>query len=224
VCVNFAPTTNTEWVKESFGVDLPPSDLQGDPQGDPHDQPAETYPGLVAPLIVRSRRSGRIACGLARFGLIPAWAKDQTIGRHTYNARCETVAQKPSYRTAWAQGQFGLVPIDHFFEPNYESGKAVRWKIAVSSNAPFALAGLWAQWRDPATQQTLASFSVLTVNADHHPVMNRFHKAGDEKRMPVIVPAPLYQTWLAADEATARKVIEAAMSPSVQAVPAPKGG
>ena len=212
MCVNFTPTTNKEWLHACFGTDLP------------DDAPAETYPGLQAPVIVRSRRTGRIACGLARFGLVPAWAKDITISRHTYNARSETVAQKPSYRTAWAQGQFGLVPVDHFYEPNYESGKAVRWKIAVSSNAPFAIACLWEQWRDPATQTPLASFTMLTVNADHHPVMQRFHKTGDEKRMPVIVPAELYHTWLEADHATARTVIEAALNPNVQAEPAPRTG
>jgi putative SOS response-associated peptidase YedK len=212
VCVNFTPTTNKEWLHACFGTDLP------------EDAPAETYPGLQAPVIVRSRRTGRIACGLARFGLVPAWAKDTTISRHTYNARSETVAQQPSYRTAWAQGQFGLVPVDHFYEPNYESGKAVRWKIAVSSNAPFAIACLWEQWRDPATQTPLASFTMLTVNADHHPVMQRFHKAGDEKRMPVIVPTELYHTWLEADQITARTVIEAALNPAVQAEPAPRTG
>lgn len=212
MCVNFTPTTNKEWLHASFGTDLP------------HDAPAETYPGMQAPIIVRSRRTGRIACGLARFGLVPAWAKDITISRHTYNARSETVAQKPSYRTAWAQGQFGLVPVDHFYEPNYESGKAVRWKIAVSSNAPFAIACLWEQWNDPATQTPLASFTMLTVNADHHPVMQHFHKAGDEKRMPVIVPTEFYHTWLEADQTTARTVIEAALNPAVQAEPAPRTG
>jgi hypothetical protein len=65
---------------------------------------------------------------------------------------------------------------------------------------------------------------MLTVNADHHPVMQRFHKASDEKRMPVIVPTEFYHTWLEADQATARTVIEAALNPNVQAEPAPRTG
>jgi putative SOS response-associated peptidase YedK len=50
-------------------------------------------------LIVKSHLSERVACGLAKFGLIPSWAKDEKISRHTYNARSETVHEKPSYRT-----------------------------------------------------------------------------------------------------------------------------
>ena len=79
-----------------FGVDLPIG------------FPDESYPGFNAPLVVKSHKTGRLACGLARFGLIPAWAKDEKISRHTYNARSETAAEKPSYRTPWRQRQFGL--------------------------------------------------------------------------------------------------------------------
>lgn len=211
MCTNFTPTKDKDWVAESFGVDLP------------QDYPAEAYPGFAAPLVVRSRRTGRIACGLARFGLIPAWAKDSTISRHTYNARSETAAQKPSYRTAWAKGQYGLVLVDHFFEPNYESGKPVRWKIAVQSNAPFAIACLWDRWSDPATGESVPSFSMLTVNADAHPVMNRFHKQDDEKRTPMILPDHLYRTWLEADVKTATRLMDLALVPALQAMPAPKG-
>jgi len=95
--------------------------------------PEEAYPGYLAPVVVKSRQSERVACGLARFGLIPGWAKDDKISRHTYNARSETAAEKPSYRTAWRQRQFGLLLVDNFYEPSYESGKAVRWKIELAS-------------------------------------------------------------------------------------------
>ena len=61
------------------------------------------------------------------------WVKDDKISRHTYNARSETAAEKTSYRTAWRQRQFGLLLVDNFYEPSYESGKAVRWKIELAS-------------------------------------------------------------------------------------------
>ena len=117
MCTNFTPTQRTQWVKEKLGVDLSAG------------YPEESYPGFASPIVVKSHQTGRVACGLARFGLIPAWAKDDKISRHTYNARSETVAEKPSYRSAWRQRQFGLVLVDNFYEPSYESGKAVRWKI-----------------------------------------------------------------------------------------------
>lgn len=82
MCTNFTPTRKAPWVKEHFGVDLPTSDY-----------PLEAYPGYAAPIVVKSHSSGRVACGLARFGLIPSWAKDAKISRHTYNARSETARE-----------------------------------------------------------------------------------------------------------------------------------
>ncbi len=84
VCTNFTPTKKNQWVKDKLGVDLPV------------DYPAKSYPGFAAPLAMKSHQTGRVACGLAKFGLIPTWAKDEKIARHTYNARSETAAEKPS--------------------------------------------------------------------------------------------------------------------------------
>jgi len=187
MCINFTPTRNNAWVKQRLGVDLPTDNF-----------PEETYPGYAAPLVLKSHQTGRVACGLARFGLIPGWAKDDKISRYTYNARSETVAEKPSYRFAWRQRRFGIVLLDHFFEPNYVTGKAQRWRIALASQEPFGIASIWDTWTNPATGELVTSFSMLTVNADHHPVMNQFHKPGDEKRTPVILSPDQYEAWLSA--------------------------
>mgnify|MGYP000580040918 CR=1 FL=1 len=93
--------------------------------------------------------------------------------------------------------------VDYFYEPSYESGKAVRWKIRLASEDPFGIACVWEKWKEPATGQLVVSFSMLTVNADDHPVMSQFHKPGDEKRTPVIVSPHLYNDWLSADTAVA---------------------
>lgn len=195
MCTNFTPTKRSRWVRDNFGVDLP------------SDYPDEAFPGYAAPLVVKSHQSGRVACGLAKFGLIPAWAKDNKISRHTYNARSETVTEKPSYRTAWRQRQFGLVLVDDFYEPSYESGIAVRWKIQLASGDPFAMACLWDRWKDPQTGEILVSFSMLTVNADDHPVMRQFHKPGDEKRTPVVMAPHLHDQWLSANTAQAHELL-----------------
>lgn len=183
MCTNFIPTRNSEWVKSTFGVPLPP------------DYPEGAYPGYLAPIVLKGRKSDKTACGLARFGLIPAWAKDEKIGRHTYNARSETVASKPSFRSAWAKGQFALVLVDAFFEPNYETGKAVRWRIETADRLPFAIAALWDRWVN-AKGEPVVSFTMLTINADAHPIMRQFHKPADEKRTPVVIPKAKYETWL----------------------------
>jgi len=206
VCTNFTPTKKNEWVKAHFGVDLPAQEY-----------PAEAYPSYPAPIVVQSHSTGRIACGLARFGLIPSWAKDDKISRHTYNARSETVAEKPSYRNAWGNRQFGLVLVDNFYEPCYETGKAVRTEIRVETGEPFAIACLWDRWKQPETGELVVSFSMLTVNADVHPVMNRFHKAGDEKRTPVIVPESDFKNWLSASVAQAAQMMNWAQMPAIHA-------
>ena len=210
MCTNFTPTKRAQWVKDNLSVDLPTN------------HPDETYPGYAAPLVVKSHQSGCVACGLARFGLIPGWAKDEKISRHTYNARSETVAEKPSYRAAWRQRQYGLVLLDNFFEPSYESGKAVRWKIQLASGDPFGIACLWDRWKEPATGELVVSFSMLTVNADEHPVMRQFHKPADEKRTPVIVSPHLYDAWLSADTDHATELMSWSHMPELVAMAAPK--
>ncbi len=210
MCTNFTPTRSGRWVKSSFGVDLP------------SDYPEEAYPGYAAPLVVKGHHTGRVACGLAKFGLIPAWAKDQTIARHTYNARSETAAQKPSFKKAWHNRQFGLVLVDHFYEPSYESGRAVRWKIELESAEPFGIACLWDRWADPATGESVVSFAMLTVNADAHPVMRAFHRPGDEKRTPVVVAPSLHDAWLSADHETASQLMSWGHMPQLRAVASPK--
>ena len=209
MCTNFSSTRNTEWVKKNLGVDLPSA------------YPEEAYPGFVAPIAVQSHKTGRVACGLARFGLIPAWAKDEKIARHTYNARSETAAEKPSFRTAWRQRQYGLVLVDHFYEPNYASGKAVRWKIGLQSGEPLGIACLWDRWTDPASGEQVVSCAMLTVNADQHPVMRQFHKAGEEKRTPVVVAPDLHHQWLGADPVRAAELMTWSHMPTLIAQPAP---
>jgi putative SOS response-associated peptidase YedK len=149
--------------------------------------------------------------------LIPAWAKDHKISRHTYNARSETVAEKPSYRHAWRNRQYGLVLVDNFYEPSYESGKAVRTEISLESNEPFAIACLWDRWKQLETGEIVVSFSMLTVNADKHPVMKRFHKAEDEKRTPVIVPESQYKDWLGASVEQAARMMSLTQMPVIKA-------
>ena len=210
MCTHFTPTQRAQWVKETLGVDLPSG------------FPEEAYPGYVAPLVVKSRQSERVACGLARFGLIPGWAKDDKISRYTYNARSETAAEKPSYRTAWRQRQFGLVLVDNFYEPSYESGRAVRWKIELASGDPFGMACLWDRWKDAASGEWVVSFSMLTVNADEHPVMCQFHKPGDEKRTPVIIAPHLHDPWLSADTAQATALMSWTHMPELVAMAAPR--
>jgi putative SOS response-associated peptidase YedK len=159
--------------------------------------PPETFPGYLAPIIRLSEdESKEREVVSACFGMVPHWA-DLKLARQSYNARTETVAQKPSFRNAYRKRQFCIIPADAFCEPNYETGKAVRWKISHVDGRPLGLAGIW-DWRPNGgpDDQPLVSFSMLTINADDHPLLRRFHKANEEKRMVVILEPHDYEEWL----------------------------
>ena len=87
------------------------------------------------------------------------------------------------------------MPMTCFYEPNYESGRAERWGIGMRDDAIFYVAGLWREWQE-ADGQPAASFTQITINADEHPLMRRFHKPGDEKRSLVVLPPDDVDGWL----------------------------
>ena len=202
MCANYTPVTREERLRAWFAAGQPapgpdePADEARAGDRPPEPWPAETWPGYPAPFVRRPPQGagGReLAVGL--FGLVPHWSKDLAIARHTYNARSETVTAKPSFRDAWRHGQRCVVPVESFFEPNWESGRAVRWRIHRRDGAPMGLAGLWGSWRGPDGRELL-SFALLTINADGHALMQRFHKPGEEKRMVVLLDADAQERWL----------------------------
>ena len=131
------------------------------------------------------------------FGLVPHWSKDTRIVRHTFNARSETVSEKPSFRDAWTRAQHCIIPADSLFEPDWRSGKSVPTRIVRADGDPLGIAGLWSVWKSP-DREIVYSYTMLTVNADEHPLMRMFHKPTDEKRMVVILPTARYHDWLEA--------------------------
>ena len=210
MCTNYTPTRRDRWLEQQFGVSLPQQAW-----------PAETWPGLLAPLVVVERAQGAPQCLLARFGLIPSWAREATAGRHTYNARSETVTEKPSFRDAWRQGRRCIIPAEAVYEPNWESGKAVRWRVSRKDGRPMGLAGLWGWWRGPDGREWL-SFTMLTINADGHAVFGRLHRAGEEKRMVVILDEADYDAWLEAPQERVADFLQRYPAELLQAEPAPR--
>ena len=131
------------------------------------------------------------------FGLVPNWANDLKLARNTYNARTETVATKPSFRDAWRQARHCIIPAQAIYEPDWRSGKATPTRIARADGHPMGIAGLWDRWKQP-DGTVVHSFTMLTINAQTHALMSRFHQPTDEKRMVVILPEAAYAEWLAA--------------------------
>jgi putative SOS response-associated peptidase YedK len=156
---------------------------------------SEVWKDYAAPIVRRGEDGGRMGL-VATYGMVPK----RHIPPHvrawdTMNARAETVGEKRSFSRAWKDSQLCLVPMTGFYEPNYESGKAERWHIGMPDDSLFAVAGLWKHWKEE-DGSTSASFTQLTINADDHPLMKRFHKPGDEKRSLVIVPQEDWDSWL----------------------------
>lgn len=202
MCTNYTPSSRDRLQAARLGVmHLPPQDW-----------PPEAYPLYKAPLVLGlTSAAGPLAreVVVAQFGLSPRWSQDAAhatrLARHMVNARSETVASKPSFRAPWRQRQWALVPMDNFYEPCWESGAGVRWRFSAADGNLLTAAALWERWLRPQDGVVVTSFSLLTINADSHPLMRRMHRPGEEKRMLALVPAALRDDWLSAtnDEAYA---------------------
>lgn len=186
MCSNYLPVSRADRLLTFFGAQR--EFTKG--------EPAEVFPLGLAPFIrLAEDGSGNRICDDGVFGLLPHFATELAYGRHTYNARSETVHKLVSFKTAWARGQRCIVPAEVVYEPYWDTGKAVRWAIQRPGQVPMGIAGIWRKWRAPDGRE-LFTFAMLTVNADGHPVMQRFHRPGDEKRMVVILPEADYGAWL----------------------------
>lgn len=130
------------------------------------------------------------------FGLIPFWSKEARPKYSMMNARTETVATSAAYKSPWAKGQRCIIPAEWIVEPDWRTGKHIPTRIGRADGEVMGIAGLWERWQNPQTREAVFSFTMLTINADHHPLMQNFHKPGDEKRMVVVLPEDRYQDWL----------------------------
>lgn len=127
----------------------------------------------------------------AKWGLVPFWAKDASVGNRMINARAETVATKNAFRTPFRR-QRCIIPADGFYEWTKEPGQAKKqpWFIHRPDGEPFAFAGLWETWRGPdKDQEPMRSCTIITGEANE--AMSEIHD-----RMPVILPPSAWDTWL----------------------------
>ena len=170
--------------------------------------PREPYKPGIGPWgrgpFVRSASTGREAV-VGQWALIGDNALEAKSSARimTNNARSESLATRPTFRGPWARGQRCLIPADSFLEPNWESGKNEWWRFRRADGAPWGLAGLWNSWTDPATGEIVESYTMLTMNADVHPLMRRMHKPDpkfgpneQDKRSVVVIEPGDFDTWL----------------------------
>ncbi len=141
-------------------------------------QGAEVFPQRPGAFIRAARDSVEPARELVigQWGLVPWFAKSPKLAYSTCNARSEEMANKATFKDSWRHGRRCIIPASSFDEPNWESGRNVWWRFRRVDGEPWGLAGLWNTWVDRASGEMVESYTMLTVNADHHPLMRRMHK------------------------------------------------
>ncbi|HEX4953865.1 MAG TPA: SOS response-associated peptidase [Thermoanaerobaculia bacterium] len=136
---------------------------------------------------VRAAKGGGRELAMMKWGLVPRWAEDPSIGNRLINARSETAAEKPSFRSAFKR-QRCLVLADGFYEWQKAAGGVKQpFHIRLAGGGPFAFAGLWEHWQKEG--QTVESCTLLTTGPN--PLMAPIHD-----RMPVILDPTEYDLWL----------------------------
>jgi putative SOS response-associated peptidase YedK len=126
-----------------------------------------------------------------KWGLIPSWAKDPAIGNRMINARAETLTEKPSFKSLINRKRC-LVISDGFYEWRNVGGKKKPVRITLKDEMLFAMAGLWDEWHDPTSGNTINSFTIITVPANR--IIAPIHD-----RMPAIIAPNREKKWLGLD-------------------------
>jgi putative SOS response-associated peptidase YedK len=158
--------------------------------------PTQRVPTMFCPAQAAERQFR-----LLRWGLVPSWAKDLTIGAKLINARAETVSEKPSFRAAFKQ-QRCLVLADGFYEWRRLSRKKQPYYFQLQDGELFAFAGLWERWQ--RNGDTIESCTIVTTQANQL-------VASVHDRMPVMLAAADYDVWL--DPATPIDQLQALLHP-----------
>jgi putative SOS response-associated peptidase YedK len=167
-----------------FGAKL--ADASGAIEADYNVAPTKTPPLVIGRSAVEG---GSVIKELttARWGLVPAWAKDPSIGNRLINARAETVAENPAFRKAFAKRR-ALVPADGFYEW-FAPTTGPKQPFYLSGPGGLALAALYEFWRAGADEPWLLSFTIITTAAEG--ADGRIHD-----RAPMLVDSSLWDAWL----------------------------
>ena len=184
MCGRFALTVDPNHLQEAFPWAVIPNDLN------PRYNIAPSQPVAVIP------NTGDNVVSMYKWGLIPSWSKDPSIGDRMINARSESLAEKPSFRNAFRRRRC-LILADGFYEWKLSTGAKIKQPIYIrlEDGRPFAFAGLWEFWKSPDGTE-IRSCTIITTqpNSLLQPIHNR---------MPVILAPDAYRVWLSPDDQAA---------------------
>lgn len=179
MCANFKPLT----LKQCQDLNLPDISFEYE---------KEVYPNYALPLLFKSDLG--LEWRSVNFGLIPKWAEDKTIGTKTYNARNETLLQKPTFIEATTKCKFGVIPVAEFYESKYFDNKPQRWGVRRQDGKATYIAALYEIAR--IGEEIVRSASMITMDAIDHPMMKEFHEPGNIKRSVIVIPHHRLEEWL----------------------------
>ncbi|MGZ8253968.1 MAG: SOS response-associated peptidase [Burkholderiaceae bacterium] len=182
MCGRYDLSDNPAAIKAKFKVAVVP-DFSANPDLRPTD---------TAPVIRRAHRSEEREVALLRWGLVPIWAQELKFGVRCIKARAETLGSTAAFRMAYRKRRC-LVPVNAFFEWTGEPGHKTKWRIGLKDEPLFALAGLWEWWKDPAADQGIETYTIVTTRANN--LIAPIHD-----RMPVVIAERDYDRWLDADD------------------------
>jgi len=179
MCGRFTLTVSASVLADLFQLGAPPCTVPR----------FNIAPTQTHPIVLRSGNGEERRWLAARWGLVPHWAKDLSIGARLINARSETALTKPSFRQA-VKSRRCLVPADGFFEWKATSSGKQPFHIRYRDRRAFAFAGLWESWQSPETE-VVHSFTILT--GEPNEVASTIHR-----RMPCILDPCVWHEWLSA--------------------------
>lgn len=199
MCNQYTTVQSPERMLEKFGSVLPSGLWERD-----------IYSSYEAPVIRRIQSGAQREAIRARFGLVPRFAPSERIKYSTMNAKSETVASKDAFKLPYKQRQWCIVPAEAFYEPYYDIDRwnagvhrSERYGIRRVDDEPIGIAGLWEAWTPKhGGGEPIYSFTMLTINADEHPLLKRFHMPFDddgkpkEKRTVVLLQEQSFDAWL----------------------------
>ncbi|MGZ5402485.1 MAG: SOS response-associated peptidase [Aeromicrobium sp.] len=185
MCGRYATKLTAAAMNTEFEIDLAHSLAEVEPD-------YNMAPTKLAPIVVqRTPRDADPYRELmrARWGLIPSWAKDPSIGSRMINARVETVAEKPAFQKAFRKRR-ALIPADGYYEWYAGQGKSKQpFFMTPKDRSVLSMAGLYEFWKDPETNEWVVSYTILTTRAED--ALGYLHD-----RMPFIVEKDSYTQWL----------------------------
>jgi len=173
MCGRFILLTDLSVIVESFGIGEIACEYRPDDN---------ISPGRRIAAIIHDEANRLVSC---RWGLIPSWAKDPSIGKKLFNARAETLAEKPSFRDAFRKRRC-LIPADGFYEWQ-KQGKQV-FRFSMKSGRPFGMAGIYETWMSPE-REPVDTCAIITT--EPNALIGSIHD-----RMPAIVPKDGEAAWI----------------------------